>query len=162
MIEARKHRKAKRIVVDPRFNHSASVADFHAPIRPGGDIALAGGVIQYLLTNDTIHHDHVRNYTGAAFLVDPGFGFDSGFFSGYDAGKRAYDRSTWQYQKDEHGVARVDPTLQDPDCVFQRMKKHYSRYTPEMVTRVTGTPKEAFLRICGMVRQPDHGVAVFG
>src|SRR5918997_886890 len=40
-----------------------------------------------------------------------------------------------------------DPTLQHPRCVFQILKRHFSRYTPDMVERVTGCPKEAFLKI---------------
>ena len=42
---------------------------------------------------------------------------------------------------------KKDPTLQDPNCVFQLLKKHYSRYTPELVSRITGTPKEKLLEV---------------
>lgn len=153
VVEAKKERKAKLIVVDPRFTRSASVSDFYAPIRPGSDIAFLGGVVNYLLTNDKIHHEYVKNYTNAAFLIDEGFKFEDGFYSGYNAEKRSYDKATWQYQKDKDGYAKVDETLQDPNCVFQLMKKHYSRYTPEMVSKVTGTPKEDFLKICGMIAE---------
>ena len=66
VIEAKKTRKAKLVVVDPRFNRTASVADFYAPLRPGSDIAFLGGVINYLLANDKIHHDYVKAYTNAA------------------------------------------------------------------------------------------------
>ncbi len=48
----------------------------------------------------------------------------------------------------EHGQPpHVDPTLQHPRCVFQLLKKHYARYTPEMVERVCGTPRERFLAV---------------
>jgi hypothetical protein len=153
VVEAKKERKAKLVVVDPRFTRSAAVADFYAPIRAGTDIAFLGGVINYLLSNDKIHHDYVRNYTNAPFLIDAGFKFDDGLFSGYNAEKRGYDKSTWSYQKDKDGFAMVDMTLQDPNCVFQLMKKHYSRYTPELVSKTTGTPKEDFLKICGMMAE---------
>jgi formate dehydrogenase major subunit len=153
VIEAKKERKAKLIVVDPRFTRSASVADFYAPIRAGADIAFLGGVIHYLLANDKIHHDYVKAYTNASFLINEGFGFEDGIFTGYNAEKRSYGKETWQYQKDKDGFAMVDETLQSPNCVFQLMKKHYSRYTPEMVSRVTGTPKEDFLKICGMIAE---------
>jgi len=43
---------------------------------------------------------------------------------------------------------RKDPTLQDPRCVFQILKRHYARYTPEMVQEVCGVPPELFLRVC--------------
>ena len=42
---------------------------------------------------------------------------------------------------------RHDPTLKDPHCVFQLVKRHFSRYTPEMVQRVTGCPPETFIRV---------------
>jgi formate dehydrogenase major subunit len=151
VIEAKKQRKAKLIVVDPRFTRSASVSDFYAPLRSGTDIAFLGGVINYLLTNDKIHHEYVKAYTNAAFLINPDFKFDEGIFSGYNAEKRSYDKSTWTYQLDSQGYAKVDETLQDPHCVFQLMKQHYSRYTPELVSQVTGTPKDQFLKVCEMI-----------
>jgi formate dehydrogenase major subunit len=43
--------------------------------------------------------------------------------------------------------AKTDPTLQDPRSVFQLMKAHYSRYTPEKVSEITGMPVEKFLKI---------------
>jgi formate dehydrogenase major subunit len=153
VIEAKKQRKAKLIVVDPRFTRSASVSDYYAPLRSGTDIAFLGGVINYLLINDKIHHDYVRHYTNAAFLINPDFKFDDGIFSGYSAEKRSYDKATWSYQLDSQGYAKVDETLQDPNCVFQLMKQHYSRYTPDLVSQVTGTPKDQFLKVCEMIAE---------
>ncbi|MBO0747643.1 MAG: molybdopterin-dependent oxidoreductase, partial [Acidimicrobiaceae bacterium] len=46
-----------------------------------------------------------------------------------------------------------DDTLQDPRCVFQILRRHYARYTPEMVERVCGTPKEVFLEACRMITE---------
>ncbi|CAG0992478.1 partial formate dehydrogenase major subunit, partial [Rhodocyclaceae bacterium] len=152
-IEAKKTRKAKLVVVDPRFNRTASVADFYAPLRPGSDIAVLGGVINYLLTNDKIHHEYVKAYTNASFLIDEGFGFDDGIFSGYNAEKRSYGKDTWKYQFDKDGYAKVDETLESPNCVFQLLKKHYSRYTPEVVSQVCGTPKDAFLKVCEYIAE---------
>jgi formate dehydrogenase-N alpha subunit len=153
VIEAKKDRKARLIVVDPRFTRSAAVSDFYAPIRAGSDIAFLGGVINYLLSKDKIHHDYVKNYTNAAFLIDEGFKFDDGLFSGYNAEKRSYGKDTWKYQMGKDGFAMVDPTLESPNCVFQLMKKHYSRYTPELVSKTTGTPQDAFLKICEMMAE---------
>jgi formate dehydrogenase-N alpha subunit len=153
VIEAKKTRKAKLVVVDPRFNRTASVADFYAPLRSGTDIAFLGGVINYLLTNDKLHHDYVKAYTNASFLIDEGYAFDDGIFSGYNAEKRSYDKATWKYQLDKDGYAKVDETLQSPNCVFQLLKQHYSRYTPEVVSKVTGTPKEAFLKVCEYIAE---------
>ena len=163
VIEAKKDRKARLIVVDPRFTRSAAVSDFYAPIRAGSDIAFLGGVINYLLSKDKIHHDYVKNYTNAAFLIDEGFKFDDGLFSGYNAEKRSYGKDTWKYQMGKDGFAMVDPTLESPNCVFQLMKKHYSRYTPELVSKTTGTPQDAFLKICEMMAEtsaPDKTMTI--
>ena len=40
-----------------------------------------------------------------------------------------------------------DHSLKDPNCVFQLLKKHYSRYTPEMVYKITGTPADKLVEI---------------
>jgi len=151
VTEAMQHRKAKLVVVDPRFTRSAAVADYYAPIRVGTDIAFLGGVINYLLTNDKIHRDYVKLNTDSTFLVKEGFAFDNGFFSGYNEDKRSYDKATWGYQLGEDGYVKVDDSMQDPQCVFQQMKKHYSRYTPELVSKITGTPKEQFLKVCELM-----------
>lgn len=151
VTEAMQHRKAKLVVVDPRFTRSAAVADVYAPIRVGTDIAFLGGVINYLLTNDKIHHDYVRINTDATFLTKEGYAFENGLFSGYDEARRSYDKSTWGYQLGDDGFVKVDETMQDPRCVFQQLKKHYSRYTPEQVSRITGTPKDQFLKVCELL-----------
>lgn len=148
VIEAKKHNKAKLVVVDPRFTRSAAMADYYAPIRPGSDIAFLGGVIRYLLTQDKIQTEYVRNYTNASFIVGPDFKFENGLFSGYNPDKRSYDNKSWGYALDEQGFAKVDPTMQDPQCVLQVMKRHFERYTPEMVSRITGTPQDQFLKVC--------------
>ncbi len=152
-IEAKKNRKAKLVVVDPRFNRTASVADYYAPVRPGSDIAFLGGVINYLLTNDKIHHDYVKAYTNASFLINEGFTFDDGIFAGYNEEKRSYDKATWSYQMGADGFVKVDETLQDPRCAFQMLKAHYARYTPDVVQQVCGTPKEAFLKVCEYIAE---------
>ena len=151
VVEAMEKRKAKLISVDPRFNRTSAVADFYAPIRNGTDIAFLGGVINWLLSNDKIHHDYVKFNTDATFLTKPGYGIENGLFSGYDEAKRKYDKSTWGYQLDENGYVLVDDTMQDPACVMQQLKKHYSRYTPEMVSKICGTPKDKFLKVCEML-----------
>jgi len=148
VMEARATRKANLVVVDPRFTRSAAVADFYTPIRPGSDIAFLGGVINYLLTNDKIHHEYVKTYTNASFLINDGFAFTDGLFSGYNEAKRSYDQASWQYQVDGQGFAQVDDTLQNPQCVLQILKRHYARYTPEVVNQVTGTPQADFLKVC--------------
>src|SRR5215467_11044692 len=124
VTEAKAHNKTKLIVVDPRFTRSAAVADTYAPIRVGTDIAFLGGVINYLLSNDKIHAEYVKAYTDATFLTKEGFNFENGFYSGYNAEKRSYDKSTWGYELGKDGYVVVDDTLQNPRCVYQQMKKH--------------------------------------
>lgn len=152
VTEAKAHRRAKLIVVDPRFNRTASVADFYAPIRTGTDIAFLGGVINYLLANDKIQHEYVKSYTDFTFLVREDFAFDDGIYSGYDAQNHKYaDKTSWNYELGDDGFVKTDETLQNPRCVYNLMKQHYSRYTPEMVEKVCGTPKDKFLKVCEML-----------
>ncbi|OGU17740.1 MAG: formate dehydrogenase-N subunit alpha [Geobacteraceae bacterium GWC2_53_11] len=141
---------AKVIVVDPRFTRSASKADVYASLRSGTDIAFLGGMINYIVQNKLHFEEYVKNYTNAAYLVNADFkmpGDLAGLFSGYDAKKRSYDVKAWSFQKNADDSVKKDPTLQDPNCVFQLMKKHYSRYTPELVSRITGTPKDKLLEV---------------
>jgi formate dehydrogenase-N alpha subunit len=151
VTEAKAHNNATFVVVDPRFTRSASVADLYAPLRTGTDIAFLGGVINYLLSHDKIQHEYVKAYTNAPFIVREGYKFNDGLFSGYDEAARKYDRSTWAYEIGPDGYARVDNSLQHPRCVFQLLKKHYSRYTPEAVSNICGTPKDTFLKVCDTI-----------
>ena len=157
-----KQRGGKLICVDPRFTQTASVADLYAPIRSGTDIAFLGGMINYILENNLFFKDYVVQYTDAPFLVNPDFkmpGELDGVFSGYNEKDTKYDRKTWAYQLDEKGVPRRDPTLKDPNCVFQLLKKHYSRYTVDMVSQITGTPKdkcEEVYKAIGSTGKPDR------
>jgi len=135
------------ISVDPRFTRSSALSDIYAPIRSGTDIAFLGGMIKYILDNNKYFRDYVVNYTNASFIVGGKFAFNDGLFSGFDSAKHAYDKSTWEYEKDANGVPKQDPTLQHPRTVFQLMKKHYSRYNPDTVSSITGTPKEDLLKV---------------
>ena len=170
-LEAKRNRNAKLISVDPRFTRTSAVADLFCQIRAGTDIAFLGGLIRYAIENNRIALEYLVNYTNAAFIVQGDFKLpeDEGVFSGFNAEKLSYDRSTWNYsgQGGAHVVATAahpatpgaspplpplpgkvdfDLTLQNPNCVFQLLRKHYSRYTPEMVERVTGIPKEQYLK----------------
>ena len=192
---------AKMIHVDPRFTRTSAVADIHARIRTGTDVAFFGGLINYVLEKNLIHHEYVRNYTNASFLVKDGYDFHDGLFSGYDPAKRIYDTSTWVYEGDTaaggetprarqeigahaHGpvqagqgqgaaqggkvgagvaLAKRDMQLEHPRSVFQLMRKHYSRYTPEMVASITGIPSDKFLEIAKIVGEcgrPDKVMTI--
>jgi formate dehydrogenase, alpha subunit, proteobacterial-type len=172
-IEAKRTRNAKMIVVDPRFTRTASVADLFCQIRAGSDIAFLGGVIHYAIENGRIAKDYVLNNTNAAFVLNDGFKLpeDDGVFSGFDEKTQAYDKASWNYAKGDAGGKAIheappakpangqpapppalpekpayDFSLQNPNCVFQLLRRHYSRYTPEMVERITGIPREQFLK----------------
>lgn len=153
VIEAKTQNNAKVIVVDPRFNRSAAVADIYAPIRAGSDIVFLLGMINYLITQDKVHHDYVREYTNASLLVRDDFAFNDGLFTGFDAVKKTYNKESWHYQLDEKGFAKSDKTLQDPRCVWNLLKQHVSRYTPELVERLCGTSKEDFLLISSILAE---------
>jgi formate dehydrogenase major subunit len=132
---------ATLISVDPRFTRTSSKADIYAPLRSGTDIAFLGGMMNYILSNNKFHKEYAANYTNASFIVGSKFDFKDGLFAGYDPKKKKYDKSQWAFEKDGNGVPKRDLTLKDPRCVFQLMKKHYSRYTPKTVSSITGTPE---------------------
>jgi len=152
-IEAKKTRNAKLVAVDPRFTRTAACADYYAPLRPGSDIAFLLGIIRYAIENKRFHEDYVKIHTNGPLLINPDFKFDEaeGVFSGFDQAAGSYNRDSWTYQLDAKGFAKSDPTLQDPNCVFQLLRKHVSRYTPETVEKICGTPKEKFLKVCEIV-----------
>src|SRR5689334_19029233 len=99
-IEAKLHRNAKMIVVDPRFTRTAATADLFLQIRPGSDIAFLGGLINYALAHGHIAHEYLVHYTNAAFIVNEGFKLpEDGLYSGFDSGTHVYDKSTWNYEQ---------------------------------------------------------------
>jgi len=153
VTEAKANRGAKLIVVDPRYTRSASVADYYAPIRQGTDIAFLNGLINYCIQNDRVQWEYCKNFTNATYLVKEGFDYQDGLFTGYDETKRDYDRSTWDYQIGPDGYVLSDDTLQNPRCVWNLLKKTIAPYTPEMVERICGTPKDKFLKVAAMIAE---------
>ncbi|CEJ13953.1 Formate dehydrogenase-O major subunit precursor [bacterium YEK0313] len=153
VTEAKANRGAKLIVVDPRYTRSASVSDLYAPIRQGTDIAFLLGLINYCITNDKVQWDYTRAFTNATYVVKEGFAYQDGLFTGYDEQRRDYDRSTWEYEIGADGFAVVDETLQHPRCVWNLLKQHVAVYTPEMVSRICGTPRDTFLKVAAMVAE---------
>ncbi len=162
---------AKWIVVDPRYTRTAEQADIYCPIRSGTDIAFYGGLYNYIIENDLWQHEYVLNYTNASYLLDPEYEFDpaTGFFSGWDEEAGKYSNRSWHYQVESETVwdtseggdyawavaegvpeftppvvqhPKRDMTLQDPLCVFQQFKKHYSRYDMDTVCSICGMDKE--------------------
>jgi formate dehydrogenase major subunit len=173
VIEA-KARGARVVHIDPRFTRTSALADLHVPLRAGTDIVFLGGVINYILQHAKDFRDYVLPYTNASFLVTEDYADAEdleGLFSGYDADAGTYDQSTWQYQHEGdrsaiatgRGPVTQDPTLQDRRCVYQILKRHYQRYTPEMVEQVCGTPQRLFEQVCEWWTEasgPDRTAAV--
>jgi len=153
VTEAKANRGARLIVVDPRFTRSAAVADVYAPIRQGTDIAFLLGVINYCIQNGKVQWEYAKAFTNAPYLVKEGFSYKDGLFTGYDEAKRDYDKSTWDYELGSDGYVVADDTLQHPRCVWNLLKQHVAVYTPEMVERICGTPKDRFLKIAAMIAE---------
>ncbi len=158
-IEAKRQRNAKMIVVDPRYTRTAATSDLFLQIRAGADIAFLGGVIHYAIENQRIAHEYLVNFTNAAFIVKEGFQLpEDGLYSGFNEDTKSYDRSSWNYEAAGSAGAAAgapaslppnvafDISLENPRCVYQLLKKQYSRYTPDMVERITGIPKDQFLK----------------
>lgn len=146
-----KERGAKVIHVDPHFSRTSALANLHIPTRAGGDIVFLGALIRYVLENNGYFHDYVVNYTNAATLLREDFRDTEdldGLFSGFDPASESYtDQSSWDYARDTDGKPLSDPTLQNPRCIFQVLKRHFARYTPEMVEQVCGVPREEWLKV---------------
>jgi formate dehydrogenase major subunit len=175
VVEA-KARGAKVIHVDPRFTRTSALADLHVPIRAGSDIVFLGAIINYVLEHERYFRDYVVSYTNASAIIDERFQDTEdadGLFSGWDPERHTYDNTTWQYAGtdsgdhaegehesetgqqhggigaplDEAHAPHTDPTLQHPRCVFQLLRRHFRRYTPELVEEVCGVPQELFLKV---------------
>ncbi len=147
VMEAKYKRNAVVMHIDPKFSRTSARSDFHVPLRSGTDIAFLGGMINYILSEKKYFEFYVKEYTNASMIVGKNFKFKDGIFSGYDPKTRTYDKSNWSFELDKNGVPKKDKTLKDPRCVFQLMKKHYSRYDLKKVSDVTGVSKENLLRV---------------
>ncbi len=160
-LEARKTRGAKIVAVDPRFTRTGALADVYAPVRAGTDTAFLLGVIRYAIETKRFHEDYVKLHTNAPYVIGEKFSFSDGLFSGFDEAKGDYDKTNWAYEANPKTKAyEVDPTLQNPRCVFQLLKDHVDRYTPDMVERICGTPKDKFLKICEIVTSTGNAERV--
>jgi formate dehydrogenase major subunit len=133
---------AKLISVDPRFTRTSAKADIYAPMRSGTDIAILGGMIKYIIDNKLFNQEYIASYTNAPFIVGKDYDFKDGLFSGYDSKTKKYDKSKWAFEKDANGVPKMDRSLKNPRCVFQLLKKHYSRYNTALVSKISGTPEK--------------------
>ena len=150
-VDARDNRGAKLLTIDPRFTRTSAVADRHMQIRPGSDIAVLGGLIRYALRNDLHHADYVRAHTNATFVVGEDYGFADGLFAGFDESASNYDKTAWDYERGPDGYVLRDPSLAHPRSVFQLLRQHYDRYTPEVVADVAGCSADEFLQMAEII-----------
>ncbi len=199
-----KARGATIIHIDPRYTRTSAVADLHVPLRVGSDIALLGGLINYVLSSGKYFREYVESYTNAATIISEDFTDTeelAGLFSGFQPEEHLYDTKSWAYEGADVGAAAgerdrpgeddsdsgsdsgsqagpgsgsdsvqqasrgeahgsggahvgepiTDPTLTHPRCVFQILKRHFARYTPEMVEQACGVPPEVFRQVCEAV-----------
>jgi formate dehydrogenase major subunit len=172
VIDARE-RGTKFIHVDPRFTRTSAMADLWMPLRAGSDIVLLGALVRYVLENQKDFREYVLHYTNASVILREDFRDTEdldGLFSGWDPENRRYEPETWSYEHGETGDRRgqtlelgamvqwgtpathghpydQDLSLQHPRCVYQVMRRHFSRYTPEMVEQACGVPQELFFQL---------------
>jgi len=166
VMKAKEH-GATIIHVDPRFSRTSALADIWVPIRAGADIVFLGGLIRHLIEHNLYFHEYVVHYTNASCILsdeyrDPEDNGD-GYFSGWNEEKRAYEGDSWVYKGGDLSRPQRDLTLQDPQCVFQKLKRHFSRYTPEMVEKICGISPDIFHKVAHMLAAasgPERTAAV--
>jgi len=160
-IRKAQEKGAKIIHVDPRFTRTSAAADMYARLRPGTDAAFLNTMINFVLVHKLYDQDFVTTHTNALFLGRADFDFKEGLFSGFDKDKHKYDTVSWGYQLDAKGKPRVAASLDDPQCVFARLKKFVSRYTLEMGERITGVPAAQIQKIAETMASNRPGTILY-
>ena len=163
-----KERGATIIHVDPRFSRTSALADIWVPLRAGSDIAFLGGIVRHLIENNLFFRDYVVHYTNASCILREDFRDTdegaTGLFSGFDPEKRIYDKATWVYHDHpDLSFPERDLTLQHPRCVFQTLRRHFARYTPEMVEKICGISPALFHKVADALVKasgPDKTAAI--
>jgi formate dehydrogenase major subunit len=159
VIEAREKNGAKIIHVDPRFTRTSAMADYWLPLRAGSDLVFLGALIRYVLEHDRWFRNYVLHYTNASVLVREDF-LDTddldGLFSAPEtwlypeADAKSRDTGHRGEGQGTPGIPADPPrdrTLQNPRCVLNVLRRHFARYTPELVERACGIPQSEFLEI---------------
>jgi len=172
-----RERGAQLIHVDPHFSRTSAMCQQYVPIRAGSDIVFLGGLINYVLQNERWFREYVMAFTNASTILHEEFKDTEdldGVFSGLDPETGQYDsqRGCWTYEGEPGGAVQThtppeikasswserlggiknvpppsDPTLEHPRCVMNILRRHYQRYTPEMVASACGCTKEEFLQV---------------
>ena len=128
------------IHVDPRYTRTSKIADIYAQIRPGTDIAFLGAIINYIIEEKKYDKQFIDDHTNAYHLVGDEYGFADGLFAGFNEEKRSYDVTKWGYLLDETGNPVKTDDLYHERSVFSKLKEHYSRYTFDVASSITGIP----------------------
>src|SRR6266581_397089 len=163
-----KERGATIIHVDPRFSRTSALADIWVPMRAGGDIAFLGGFVRHIIENNLFFRDYVVHFTNASCILREDFRDAeegaTGVFSGWSGEQCGYDRKSWNYDGDRGlSFPERDLTLQHPRCVLQTLRRHFARYTPEMVEKICGISPALFHKVADALvaaSGPDKSAAI--
>ena len=171
-----RERGAKIIHVDPRFSRTSAMADLHVPIRAGTDIAFLGGLIRHVLETESYFKEYVVHYTNAATIVNEDFqdtedlggvllaastprrapttarrGCTRAARSPPPAGQREHSTQAFEREDRRRHDARATSSAtrrcSTRAASSRSCKRHFARYTPEMVERICGIPREQFLEV---------------
>ena len=171
-----RERGAKVIHVDPHFSRTSACASQYVPIRTGTDIAFLGGIINQVLLQDRWFKEYVQHFTNASTIINEGYvdaEDNAGIFSGFDLEERTYrlHDANWHYVGSQPPSAadvpeqakfeswsqsnagsgdskpQRDPAFQHPNCVLNILRRHYARYTPQMVADTCGCTVEQFMEV---------------
>ncbi|HZX97747.1 MAG TPA: molybdopterin-dependent oxidoreductase [Myxococcales bacterium] len=160
-IRKAQEKGAKIIHVDPRYNRTSDIADVYARIRPGADIAFLGAVIRLVIENGWYDAEYVKLHTNALYLARDDFGIADGLFTGYDREKHKYDMASWGYQLGKDKKPKKASSLEDPQCVFQKLRTHFSRYTPQVAEEISGIPAKQIEEIAELFAKNRPGTILY-
>lgn len=149
------------ISVDPRFTRTSKLADIYAQIRPGTDIAFLNGIINYILENKLYDEDFLLTHSNALFIVNKNFSFKDGLFSGYNELTHSYDTSSWGYELDEEKKPLKAESLDDPNCVFAKIKEFFKRYDLKTASDISGVPQETIKLIADTLVNNKPGTVMY-
>lgn len=142
VMAAREDHGTRIVHVDVRYTRTSKIADDYFQLRPGTDIVFLGYIISQMLEKGKFNREYVLRNTNGACLLRDDYHFEDGLFSGYDEAAKSYDMETWGYALGADGKPQKADDLFAPNTVLSRLKEHYSRYTLDMVTNITGMPAE--------------------
>ena len=164
-----KERGAKIIHVDPRYTRTSAVADLYAPIRSGTDIVFLGALINWVLTNERYFKEYVVAFTNASRISCAKISripkISTACFPAVEArragnGHRAAGVRPAGFEMEDvprfdgEGTVKIpkrDETFAHPRCVLNVLRRHFSRYTPQMVEDVCGMPAATMEQIANLL-----------